>query len=135
MDVVNPNLFLAFREDVRSIAELKPGMVCPGLVTNVTSFGVFVDVGARQDGLVHVSQLADRFVKDPREVVKAGDIVKVKVLEIDLPRKRIALTMKVQPAGPSPAPAKNKAIAPAPSAAKPSAPQTSLGAAFAKLKE
>jgi uncharacterized protein len=91
-----------------------------------------------QDGLVHVSQLADRFVTDPRDVVKAGDIVKVRVVEIDLPRKRIALTMKVQEraAGASPAAApKSRAVAPTAAATKPSAPQTSLGAAFAKLKE
>jgi uncharacterized protein len=90
-----------------------------------------------QDGLVHVSQLADRFVKDPRDVVKAGDIVKVRVVEIDLPRKRIALTMKVQEpaAGSSPA-ARPKAtgVAPAPDATRAPAAQTSLGAAFAKLK-
>ena len=68
-------------------------------MTNVANFGAFVDIGVHQDGLVHVSQLADRFVKDPRDVVKAGDIVKVRVVEVDLPRKRIALTMKVQERG------------------------------------
>ena len=70
-----------------------------GVVTNVANFGAFVDIGVHQDGLVHVSQLADRFVKDPREVVKAGDIVKVKVVEVDLKRQRIALTMKLQERG------------------------------------
>jgi uncharacterized protein len=65
-----------------------------GVVTNVTNFGAFVDIGVHQDGLVHISALSDKFVKDPREVVKAGDIVKVKVLEVDLQRKRIALTMR-----------------------------------------
>jgi protein Tex len=127
----------AFTEGVQSIGDLTPGMMLEGVVTNVANFGAFVDIGVHQDGLVHVSQLADRFVKDPRDVVKAGDIVKVRVLEIDLPRKRIALTMKVkEPAtGSSPA-ARPKAsvVAPAPDATKPSAPQTSLGAAFAKLK-
>ena len=71
-------------------------MLLEGVVTNVANFGAFVDIGVHQDGLVHVSQLADRFVKDPREVVKAGDIVKVKVVEVDLKRRRIALTMKLQ---------------------------------------
>ena len=69
-------------------------MQLEGVVTNVTAFGAFVDVGVHQDGLVHISELADRFVKDPREVVKAGDVVKVRVKEVDVARKRIALTMK-----------------------------------------
>ena len=86
----------AFKEGVQSIGDLTPGMMLEGVVTNVANFGAFVDIGVHQDGLVHVSQLADRFVKDPRDVVKAGDIVKVRVVEIDLPRKRIALTMKVK---------------------------------------
>jgi len=83
------------------------------VVTNVTNFGAFVDIGVHQDGLVHISMLSDKFVKDPREVVKAGDVVKVKVLEVDVPRKRIALTMKLnaQPAtGPrNPAPQRSGA--------------------------
>jgi uncharacterized protein len=127
----------AFKDGVQSIGDLTPGMMLEGVVTNVANFGAFVDIGVHQDGLVHVSQLADRFVKDPRDVVKAGDIVKVRVVEIDLPRKRIALTMKVQgPAsGPSPAARpKRTIVAPTPDARKPSAAQTSLGAAFAKLK-
>jgi uncharacterized protein len=127
----------AFKEGVQSIGDLTPGMMLEGVVTNVANFGAFVDIGVHQDGLVHVSQLADHFVKDPRDVVKAGDIVKVRVVEVDLPRKRIALTMKVQEraAGSSPAaPPKARGGAPAPAATKPSAPQTSLGAAFAKLK-
>ena len=69
-------------------------MVCPGIVTNVTNFGAFVDIGVHQDGLVHISQLADQFVKDPREVVSAGDRVTVRVLEVKLDKKQIALTMK-----------------------------------------
>jgi uncharacterized protein len=69
-------------------------MVLEGTVTNVAAFGAFVDIGVHQDGLVHVSQLADRFVKDPHEVVKAGDVVKVRVVEVDVPRKRIGLTMR-----------------------------------------
>jgi uncharacterized protein len=84
-----------FREGVEAIKDLEPGMVLEGTVTNVANFGAFVDVGVHQDGLVHISALASRFVKDPREVVKAGDIVKVKVLEVDAARKRIALTMRL----------------------------------------
>ncbi|MFH7098573.1 S1 RNA-binding domain-containing protein, partial [Klebsiella pneumoniae] len=72
-----------------------PGMILEGAVTNVTNFGAFVDIGVHQDGLVHISSLSDRFVEDPHTVVKAGDIVKVKVMEVDLPRKRIALTMRL----------------------------------------
>jgi uncharacterized protein len=83
-----------FKEGVEKIADLRPGMMLEGVVTNVTAFGAFVDVGVHQDGLVHVSELADRFVKDPREVVKAGDVVKVRVKEVDIDRKRVALTMK-----------------------------------------
>jgi uncharacterized protein len=71
-------------------------MALEGTVTNVTAFGAFVDVGVHQDGLVHISQLADRFVQDPHSVVKAGDVVKVRVLDVDMPRKRIALTMRRQ---------------------------------------
>ncbi|MFN4148799.1 MAG: Tex family protein [Rhodocyclaceae bacterium] len=84
-----------FREGVEAIEDLAPGMLLEGVVTNVTNFGAFVDIGVHQDGLVHVSALADRFVRDPHAVVKAGDIVKVKVLEVDLPRKRIALSMRL----------------------------------------
>jgi uncharacterized protein len=83
------------REDVQDLKDLKPGMVLEGTVTNVAAFGAFVDIGVHQDGLVHVSALSSRFVKDPHEVVKAGDIVKVKVLEVDIARKRIALTMRM----------------------------------------
>lgn len=75
--------------------DLQPGMVLEGAVTNVTNFGAFVDIGVHQDGLVHISSLADKFVEDPHTVVKAGDIVKVKVLEVDMQRKRIALTMRL----------------------------------------
>ncbi|WP_068312868.1 Tex family protein [Polycladidibacter hongkongensis] len=84
----------ALQEGIEKISDLKPGMMLEGTVTNVTNFGAFVDVGVHQDGLVHVSQLADRFVDDPHKVVKAGDIVKVRVVEVDAPRKRIGLTMK-----------------------------------------
>ncbi|WP_323940280.1 Tex family protein [Aeromonas caviae] len=84
-----------FKEGVEKISDLVPEMVLEGVVTNVTNFGAFVDIGVHQDGLVHISSLTDRFVKDPREVVKAGDIVRVKVLEVDVPRKRISLTMRL----------------------------------------
>jgi len=84
----------AFAEGVNSIGDLQPGMRLPGIVTNVTKFGAFVDIGVHQDGLVHISQLADRFVKDPGEIVKVRQQVMVRVVEIDLPRKRIALSLK-----------------------------------------
>lgn len=84
----------AFAEGVEDIRDLKPGMMLEGTVTNVAAFGAFVDVGVHQDGLVHISQLADKFVKDPHEVVKTGDLVKVRVTEVDVPRKRIALSMR-----------------------------------------
>ncbi|MEW9615895.1 Tex family protein [Shinella sp. S4-D37] len=83
-----------FADGVDDIKDLKVGMLLEGTVTNVAAFGAFVDIGVHQDGLVHVSQLADRFVKDPHEVVKAGDVVKVRVTEVDVPRKRIGLTMR-----------------------------------------
>ena len=85
----------AFREGVETLKDLAPGMTLEGVVTNVTNFGAFVDVGVHQDGLVHVSALAERFIKDPHSVVKAGDVVRVKVLEVDLARSRIALTMRM----------------------------------------
>ena len=84
-----------FQEGVEDLKDLTAGMVLEGVVTNVTNFGAFVDVGVHQDGLVHISMMAERFVKDPRELVKAGDVVKVKVLEVDLQRRRIALTMRL----------------------------------------
>jgi uncharacterized protein len=84
-----------FKDGVEEMTDLQPGMMLEGVVTNVTNFGAFVDIGVHQDGLVHVSALAERFVKDPREVVKSGDVVKVKVLEVDLKRKRISLTMRM----------------------------------------
>jgi len=93
----------SFKEGVETIADLKPGMVLEGTVTNVAAFGAFVDVGVHQDGLVHVSAMANTFVKDPRQVAKPGDIVKVKVLAADVARKRIALTMRLtDPEGEAP---------------------------------
>ena len=93
-----------FAEGVDEITDLKPGMLLEGTVTNVAAFGAFVDIGVHQDGLVHVSQLADRFVKDPHEVVKAGDVVKVRVVEVDVKRKRIGLTMRRDGGEAAPAP-------------------------------
>ncbi len=92
----------SFQEGVETLKDLEPGMVLEGTVTNVTNFGAFVDVGVHQDGLVHISALSHEFIKDPREVVKAGDIIKVKVMDVDIPRKRIALTMRMddQPGAP-----------------------------------
>jgi uncharacterized protein len=84
-----------FREGIETIKDLAPAMLLEGVVTNVTNFGAFVDVGVHQDGLVHISAIANRFVKDPHEVVKTGDIVKVKVMEVDVARKRIALSMRM----------------------------------------
>ncbi len=125
-----------FKDGVEQMSDLEPGMQLEGVVTNVANFGAFVDIGVHQDGLVHVSHVADRFVKDPREVVKAGDIVKVKVLSIDLVRKRIALTMRLndtpesaagprEPRGPRP---------PARPAPAPPTPSTAMGAALSKLR-
>ncbi len=140
-----------FKEGLDDLADLKPGMMLEGVVTNVATFGAFVDIGVHQDGLVHVSRLADRFVKDPHEVVKAGDIVRVKVLEVDLERKRIALTMrfekKVQAPAPriqAPRPIREAATGggkaarrdrPAPPAPAPrtSTVETAMGAAFSRL--
>jgi uncharacterized protein len=110
----------AFRDGVEELTDLEPGMQLEGVVTNVTNFGAFVDIGVHQDGLVHVSQLADRFVKDPRDVVKAGDIVKVRVVEVDLKRGRVGLTMR--PGQPRPAPER----------AGP--PQTQMASALRNLK-
>ncbi|WP_271678817.1 Tex family protein [Thermomonas mangrovi] len=90
-----------FADGIEDIKDLRPGMVLEGVVSNVAAFGAFVDIGVHQDGLVHISALSDRYVKDPRDVVKAGDIVKVKVLEVDVARKRIALTRRLDD---SPAP-------------------------------
>ena len=84
-----------YSEGVEDIKDLKIGMILEGTVSNVAQFGAFVDLGVHQDGLIHVSQLADKFVTDAREIVKTGDVVKVKVLEVDIPRKRISLTMKL----------------------------------------
>ena len=86
----------AFKEGIEALKDLQPGMLLEGVVTNVTNFGAFVDIGVHQDGLVHISALSNKFVKDPREIVKAGDVVKVKVVEVDEKRKRVALTMRLE---------------------------------------
>jgi uncharacterized protein len=85
----------AFRDDVAELKDLKPGLVCPGIVTNVTNFGAFVDVGVHQDGLVHISQMGERFVKDPRQGVSPGDRVTVRVIKVDLEKKQISLSMRL----------------------------------------
>ncbi len=127
-----------FNEGVSELKDLKPGMLLEGTVTNVAQFGAFVDLGVHQDGLVHVSQLANRFVKDAREVVKTGSVVKVRVVEVDLARGRIGLTMKLD-AKPAPADASG-AFRPAArderAARKDRAPeaQGAMAAAFAKLR-
>ena len=88
-----------FQDGVEKLADLRPDMILEGVVTNVAAFGAFVDVGVHQDGLVHISALSNRFVKDPHEVVKPGQIVKVKVVEVDVKRQRIALSMRLDDAG------------------------------------
>jgi uncharacterized protein len=91
-----------FKEGVEEISDLKADMILEGVVTNVAAFGAFVDIGVHQDGLVHISALSNTFVKDPHTVVKAGQVVKVKVLEVDVKRKRIALTMRLTDSAPQP---------------------------------
>ena len=108
---------------MEKITDLKPGMQLEGVVTNVAAFGAFVDIGVHQDGLVHVSELADRFVKDPHEVVKAGDVVKVRVKEVDVARKRIALTMRSGAIDRSSAPSAGSARPSAPAPARATAPR------------
>jgi len=102
----------AFADGVVKVDDVKPGMMLPGIVTNVAAFGAFVDIGVHQDGLVHVSQLADRFVRDPGQVVKVGQKVQVRVLEVDLARRRISLSMRSD-AAPT-APAQQRGERPAP---------------------
>ena len=113
-----------FKDGVETLKDLQPGMILEGVITNVTNFGAFVDVGVHQDGLVHISALSHQFVKDPRSVVKAGDIVQVKVMEVDIPRKRVGLSMRLDDeinassTDSRPAPSARKAK-PAPRAQKP----------------
>jgi len=108
-----------FAEGVEKIEDVTVGMKLPGIVTNVTAFGAFVDIGVHQDGLVHISQLADRFIKDPAEVVKVHQKVMVTVLEVDLERRRIALSMRSKPMQPTDRGARDKS---APSPGRPKGP-------------
>ncbi|MCU7929214.1 MAG: RNA-binding transcriptional accessory protein [Candidatus Thiodiazotropha sp. (ex Codakia rugifera)] len=130
-----------FREGIEALKDLQSGMTLEGVVTNVTNFGAFVDIGVHQDGLVHISALADKFVKDPHEVVKAGDVVKVKVMDVDIKRKRIGLTMRLsddlrnKPGSskkeqPSSSPQQRKART-----RQEPAPRGAMAEAFAKLKK
>lgn len=138
-----------FAEGVEQLKDLKVGMILEGVVSNVAAFGAFVDIGVHQDGLVHISALADRYIKDPREVVKAGDVIKVRVLEVDIARKRIALTRRLDDSVPPPTPRGEKgaqrsprgqphggpALAPAPDRARAPAPGgNALADAFARAK-
>ena len=127
-----------FKDGVEKLSDLLPGMVLEGVVTNVANFGAFVDVGVHQDGLVHISALAEKFVKDPRDVVRVGQTVTVKVLEVDIARKRIALTMRLNDDA---QPAVRRSAGPArPAAGRPArrggdeTPQGAMAQAFAKLK-
>ncbi|ADE11784.1 Tex family protein [Sideroxydans lithotrophicus] len=136
----------SFREGVEELKDLEPGMILEGVVTNVAAFGAFVDIGVHQDGLVHISALADKFVKDPHSVVKAGQIVKVKVLEVDVKRKRVSLTMRLTDAagqaGGKPEAQREqrdnrgqgKPAGGKPNRAPANEPVSAMAAAFAKLK-
>ncbi len=126
----------SFADGIDDIKDLKPGMLLEGTVTNVAAFGAFVDIGVHQDGLVHLSQLADRFVKDAHEVVKAGDVVKVRVVDVDVKRKRIGLSMRKDGGGSQPpegprADDKQRQRSPAPAPKSTPAPQGAFGAALA----
>ena len=128
-----------FMEGVTEIKDLRVGMILEGVVSNVANFGAFVDIGVHQDGLVHISALSNKFVSDPREVVRVGQTVQVKVLEVDEARKRISLTMRLDdPAEPSlkkaTANPKNTSRAPRPERKAPDAANNAMAAAFAKLK-
>jgi len=131
----------SFREDVNEISDLEPGMILEGTVTNVANFGAFVDIGVHQDGLVHISMLADRFIDDPRKVVKTGDIVKVRVLEVDAKRKRISLSMRMDDAPAAKKQDKRDKVTQKggsgqrPKATRKPEPQGALAAAFAKARK
>lgn len=128
-----------FRDGINEVRDLREGMLLEGVVTNVANFGAFVDIGVHQDGLVHISALADKFVEDPRKVVKTGDVVKVKVLEVDARRKRISLTMRLDDTPDSAGGRKRASASSDPKAKmtrqlqrKKQAPQNAMAAAFAK---
>ncbi|GAB59521.1 Tex family protein [Rheinheimera nanhaiensis] len=132
----------SFKDGVETLKDLTAGMLLEGVVTNVTNFGAFVDIGVHQDGLVHISSLTDKFVSDPHQVVKAGDVVKVKVLEVDIERKRIALTMRMDEQPSAKAADKNagrnnnnKAARPAKVVENNAAMGNAFAEAFAKLKK
>jgi uncharacterized protein len=121
-----------FMEGVEKVSDLKPGMILEGTVSNVAAFGAFVDIGVHEDGLVHVSAMSKTFVKDPRDVVKSGQVVKVKVLEVDAARKRISLTMRLDDPLPEPGERRTGGAKPAPSAPRRSEkPAASGGGAMA----
>jgi protein Tex len=136
-----------FKDGVEVLADLLPGMVLEGVVTNVAAFGAFVDIGVHQDGLVHVSVLANRFVKDPHDVVKPGQIVKVKVLDVDAKRQRISLTMRLDDAPGMPSRSNDRAAQPARDAgperrpsgsqtpARPAQPIGAMAQAMARAKQ
>jgi uncharacterized protein len=134
-----------FREGIDSVADLQPGMVLEGVVTNVAAFGAFVDIGVHQDGLVHVSALANRFIKDPHEVVKPGQVVKVKVLDVDLKRQRIGLTMrldenvtpsnKVAPGTHARMSSPSRLSAPSQTASRPPQPVSAMALALARARQ
>jgi uncharacterized protein len=126
---------IQFRDDVFELKDLQQGMICPGVVTNVTNFGAFVDIGVHQDGLVHISQLTHRFVKDPREVVKPGDRVNVKVLEVNLEKNQISLSVKETEERPKPPPRPVQQQArPKSTYSKPQAPQKPMKPPRPKFK-
>jgi protein Tex len=140
-----------FQDGVEKLTDLQPGMILEGVVTNVAAFGAFVDIGVHQDGLVHISALAEKFVKDPRDVVKAGQVVKVKVVEVDAKRNRVALTMRLNDTavprsgnanansnpstGAASRPKSAQSARPALSSAPAVSQSSAMAAAFAKLKE
>jgi uncharacterized protein len=129
-----------FKEGIEDLKDLQPGMILEGVVTNVTNFGAFIDIGVHQDGLVHISALSDKFVKDPHEVVKAGDLVKVKVMEVDVKRRRVGLSMRLTDDVRDQPKDMPRERGPGPKAGKPRQPQGSqpMGAmaeAFARLKK
>ncbi|WP_037585343.1 Tex family protein [Stenoxybacter acetivorans] len=128
-----------FAEGVEELKDLRVGMVLEGVVSNVANFGAFVDIGVHQDGLVHISALADKFVADPRDVVKAGDVVKVKVLEVDVPRKRVALTMRLNDDADAPkrGEKRNESFSGSRKAEKSNTPplNSAMAAAFAKVRK
>lgn len=128
-----------FKTGIESIKDLTPGMELEGTVSNVANFGAFVDIGVHQDGLVHISALADKFVKDPRDVVRVGQTVKVRVVEVDINRKRIALSMRKDDAGYNQAPSKANTQKPKRNdrpnkTAKPTIGNSAMADAFARLK-